>query len=156
MDHPEKTRSRASCNSYNPEIGERVERRFRYAQPARKEHTAPGGATRLRIATLALACAFLVGAIALAALPTPNLGGSNYPKDVQEIVAVVDVRARKVIHMVKVSIEVHNGAARFMVGVKARNIQQALSIVRTRYPATVATVRFPIDLEGFLVEERAA
>jgi hypothetical protein len=77
MDHPEKTRSRASCNSYNPEIEERVERRFRYAQPVRKEHTVPGGATRLRIATLALACAFVVGAIALAALPTPNPGVSN-------------------------------------------------------------------------------
>jgi len=43
-----------------------------------------------------------------------------------------------------------------MVGVKARNIEQALSIVRTRYPAKVATVRFPIDPEGFFVEERAA
>ena len=37
----------------------------------------PGGATRLRIATLALACAFVVRAIALAALPTPNPGVSN-------------------------------------------------------------------------------
>ena len=70
--------------------------------------------------------------------------------------AVVEVRKRKVIHMVKVSIEVHSGTARFMVGVKARNIQHALSIVQTRYPATVATVRFPIDPEGFFVEERAA
>jgi len=32
--------------------------------------------------------------------------------------------------MVKVPIEVRNGTARFMVGVKARNIQQALSIVQ--------------------------
>ena len=58
--------------------------------------------------------------------------------------------------MVKVSVEVRNGTARFMVGVKADNIQQALSMVRTRYPATVDTVRFPIDPEGFFVEERAA
>ena len=58
--------------------------------------------------------------------------------------------------MVKVPIEVRNGTARFMVGVKANNIQQALSIVRARYPATVATGRFPIDPEGFFVEERAA
>jgi hypothetical protein len=71
-------------------------------------------------------------------------------------VAVVDARARNVINMVQVSIEVRNGTARFMVGVKANNIQHALSIVRTRYPATVATVRFPIDPEGFFVEERAA
>jgi hypothetical protein len=58
--------------------------------------------------------------------------------------------------MVKVSIEVRNGTARFMVGVKAKNIQQALRFVQTRYPAKVATVKFPIDPEGFFVEERAA
>jgi hypothetical protein len=60
------------------------------------------------------------------------------------------------IHMVKVSVEVRNGTTRFMVGVKANNIQQALSIVQARYPATVATVKFPIDREGFFVGERAA
>ena len=58
--------------------------------------------------------------------------------------------------MVKVSIEVRNGTARFMVGVKARSIQQALSIVQSRYPAKVVTVKFPIDPEGFFAEERAA
>ena len=36
---------------------------------------------------------------------------------------MVEVRTRKVIHMVKVSTEVHNGTARFMVGVKAKNIE---------------------------------
>jgi len=71
-------------------------------------------------------------------------------------VTVVEVRTRKVIHMVKVSIEVRNGTARFMVEVKAKNIQQALRIVQTRYPAGVATVKFPIDSEGFFVEQRAA
>ena len=69
---------------------------------------------------------------------------------------MVEVRTRKVIHMVKVSIEVHNGTARFMVGVKAKNIEQALSIVQTRYPTMVATVKFPIDPEDFFVEECAA
>jgi hypothetical protein len=58
--------------------------------------------------------------------------------------------------MVRVSIEVRNGTARFMVGVKANNIQQALSIVQTRYPAKVAAMKFPIDPEAFSVEERAA
>jgi hypothetical protein len=71
-------------------------------------------------------------------------------------VTVVEVRTRKVTNMVKVSIEVRNGTARFMVEVKAKNIQQALRIVQTRYPAGVATVKFPIDPEGFFVEERAA
>jgi len=71
-------------------------------------------------------------------------------------VAVVKIRTKKVIYMVKVSIEVRNGTARFMVGVKANNIQQALSIVQTRYPEKVATVKFPIDSEDFFVDERAA
>jgi hypothetical protein len=71
-------------------------------------------------------------------------------------VTVVEVRTRKVIHMVKVSIEVRDGTARFMVGVKANNIQQALSIVQTRYPEMVTTVKFPIDPEDFFVDERAA
>jgi hypothetical protein len=71
-------------------------------------------------------------------------------------VAVVEVRTRKVINMVKVSIEVHNGTARFMVGVKAKNIEQALRIVQTRYPAKVTTVKFPIDQEDIFVEECAA
>jgi hypothetical protein len=45
--------------------------------PVRKEHPVPGGATRLRIATLALACAFVVGATASAALAAPNQSGSS-------------------------------------------------------------------------------
>ena len=69
---------------------------------------------------------------------------------------VVEVRTKKVIYMVKVSIEVRNGTARFLVGIKANNIQQALSIVQTRYPEKVATVKFPIDPEDFFVDERAA
>jgi len=63
---------------------------------------------------------------------------------------------KKVIYMVQVSIEVRNGTARFIVGVKARNIQQALNIVQSRYPAKVVTVKFPIDPKGFFVDERAA
>ena len=55
--------------------------------------------------------------------------------------------------MVKVSVEVRSGTARFMVGVRAKNIQRALSIVQARYPAGVARVKFPIDPEGFFVEE---
>ena len=71
-------------------------------------------------------------------------------------VKLVEVRTKEAIHMVNVAIEVRNGTARFMVAVKANNIQQASSIVQTRYPAMVAAVKSPIDPEGFLVEERAA
>ena len=69
---------------------------------------------------------------------------------------MVEVRTKKAIHMVKVSIEVRNGTATFTVGVRARNIEQAQRIVQTWYPAKVAAVKFPIDPEGFFVEKRAA
>ena len=58
--------------------------------------------------------------------------------------------------MIKVSIEVHSGTARFAVGVQAQSIQQALSIVGARYPESVARVKFPIDQERFFVEDSAA
>jgi hypothetical protein len=71
-------------------------------------------------------------------------------RDVEEVVTVVTVRTKKTIQMIKVSIEVRSGTARFVVAVKADNIQQALNIVQTRYPEMVAAVKFPIDPEGFL------
>jgi hypothetical protein len=58
--------------------------------------------------------------------------------------------------MVKVSIEVHSGTARFMAAINAKSIQQALSTVATRYPSSVARVKFPINPESFFVEESAA
>jgi len=58
--------------------------------------------------------------------------------------------------MVKVSIEVHEGTARFMVAVKAQSIQQALSLVAARHPSSVTRVKFPIDPESFFVEDSAA
>ena len=58
--------------------------------------------------------------------------------------------------MVKVSIEVHDGTARFAVAIKARSIQQALSTVAARHPSSVTRVKFPIDPESFFVEGFAA
>jgi hypothetical protein len=58
--------------------------------------------------------------------------------------------------MIKVSIEVHSGTARFAVGVQAQSIQRALSIVAARYPEGVARVKVPIGQEGFFVEDAAA
>jgi hypothetical protein len=58
--------------------------------------------------------------------------------------------------MVKVSIEVHAGTARFTVAVKARSIEQALSIIAARHPDSVAKVQLPIDPETFFVEDSAA
>jgi hypothetical protein len=58
--------------------------------------------------------------------------------------------------MVKVSIEVHDGSARFTVAVKAQSVQQALTIVAARHPASVARVKFPINPESFFVDDSAA
>jgi hypothetical protein len=58
--------------------------------------------------------------------------------------------------MVKVSIEVHHGTARFAVAVLAKSIQQALSIVAARYPGSDVKMKFPINPEGFFVEDSAA
>jgi hypothetical protein len=44
--------------------------------------------------------------------------------------------------MVKVSIEVHDGTARFAVAVLAKSIRQALSIAASQYPDSVTTAVF--------------
>ena len=52
--------------------------------------------------------------------------------------------------MIKVSVEVRSGAARFRVGVQARSIQEALRLAGAMYPGRDAVrVKFPIDPEGF-------
>ena len=58
--------------------------------------------------------------------------------------------------MVKVCVEVRSGAARFRVAVRAESIRRALSLVRERYPKGEAEVKFPIDPEGFFVEDPTA
>ena len=58
--------------------------------------------------------------------------------------------------MVKVCVEVRSGAARFSVAVRAESIRRALSLVRERYPKGEAEVKFPIDPEGFFVEDPTA
>ena len=45
--------------------------------------------------------------------------------------------------MVKVSVEVRTGAARFRVGVQARSIRDALRMVEGRYPQGEVRVLFP-------------
>ena len=57
--------------------------------------------------------------------------------------------------MVKVSIEVRNGATHFNVAVRAQSIKRAVRIVRGSYPHRDVRVKFPIDPEGFFVAEPA-
>jgi hypothetical protein len=58
--------------------------------------------------------------------------------------------------MVKVSIEIRSGAARFDVAVQAESVQQAVSFAQERYPKGSVKVKFPIEPEGFFVEDPAA
>ena len=57
--------------------------------------------------------------------------------------------------MVKVSIEVRNGAALFKVAVRAQSIERAASVVRGSYPGCDIRVKFPMGPKGFVVNELA-
>jgi hypothetical protein len=58
--------------------------------------------------------------------------------------------------VVRVSTEVRSGAARFKVKVQASSIQRAASLVGGFHPASDVRVVFPIDPEGFFVEDALA
>ena len=55
--------------------------------------------------------------------------------------------------MVRVSIEVRSRAARFRVGIRASNIRRAVSLAKGLYSASDVKVIFPIDPEGFFIED---
>lgn len=50
--------------------------------------------------------------------------------------------------MVRISVEVRSGTARFRVGVTASSISKALSVVAGRYRRGVVGVAFPIEPDG--------
>jgi hypothetical protein len=58
--------------------------------------------------------------------------------------------------MVKVSVEVRSGAARFRLSVQAQSIRRALGLVEGRYPHGGIRLVFPIEPEGFFARDRAA
>ncbi len=58
--------------------------------------------------------------------------------------------------MVRISVEVSSGAARFRVSVQAQSIERALEIVQGQNPGKDCKVRFPIDAEPFFVEGDSA
>ncbi len=58
--------------------------------------------------------------------------------------------------MVRISVEVSSGAARFRVSVQAQSIERALEIVQRQNPEKECKVRFPIDPEPFFVKEDGA
>ena len=58
--------------------------------------------------------------------------------------------------MVRISVEVSSGAARFRVSVQAQSIERALEIVERQNAGRDCKVRFPIDSEAFFLEEDGA
>jgi hypothetical protein len=55
--------------------------------------------------------------------------------------------------MVKASVEVRSGMARFRVSVQVESIRKALGTVTARYPQSEVGVLFPIEPEGFFVDD---
>jgi hypothetical protein len=58
---------------------------------------------------------------------------------------------RKEKRMIRVSVQVRSGAARFSVAVQAESIARALQIVKRYNPGKDCQVVFPIDPETFFV-----
>ena len=54
--------------------------------------------------------------------------------------------------MIRISIEVRSGTARFKVSAQAESIEGALEIAKRYNPGKECKVVFPIDPEGFFVE----
>jgi hypothetical protein len=56
---------------------------------------------------------------------------------------------------VRISVEVRSGTASFRVGAQAESIKKALSMVGGRYPRGVVRVAFPLERQGYLVQDQA-
>jgi len=57
--------------------------------------------------------------------------------------------------VIRVSMEVREGAALSRATVQAESIREAVSITRGRYPGRDVRVIFPIDAEDFFIEDPA-
>lgn len=58
--------------------------------------------------------------------------------------------------MVKVSVEVRSGTARFRVGAQAQSIRKALSMVEGKYPQGEIRLVFPAEPGGYFVHKPLA
>ena len=53
--------------------------------------------------------------------------------------------------MIKISIEVKSGTARFKLALQAESIERAMELAKSYNPGSKCTVVFPIDPEAFFV-----
>jgi hypothetical protein len=55
--------------------------------------------------------------------------------------------------MIRISVQVSSGTARFRVAIQAESIERALEIAARQNPGKKCEVTFPIDPETFFVED---
>jgi hypothetical protein len=55
--------------------------------------------------------------------------------------------------MIRISVHVSSGTARFSVAIQAESIERALEIVARQNPGKECEVAFPIDPETFFVDD---
>ena len=55
--------------------------------------------------------------------------------------------------MIRISVQVSSGAARFRVSVEAESIERALEIAARQSPGKECKATFPIDPEAFFVKD---
>jgi hypothetical protein len=58
--------------------------------------------------------------------------------------------------VIRISVQVSSGTARFRVAIQAESIERALENVARQYPGKVCKVTFPMDPETFFVEDSVA
>ena len=58
--------------------------------------------------------------------------------------------------IVRISVRVRNGAASFRVGIRARSIDESLTLAGRSYPRGEVGVVFPAELRGYLDGKPAA
>jgi hypothetical protein len=55
--------------------------------------------------------------------------------------------------MIRISVQVSSGTARFRVAIQAESIERALEIAARQNPGKTCEVTFPIDPETFFIED---
>jgi hypothetical protein len=58
--------------------------------------------------------------------------------------------------MIKISVQVSSGTARFRVTIQAESIERALQIAARQNPGKACEVMFPLDPKTFFVDDSAA
>ena len=81
---------------------------------------------------------------------------SNGNKSIAQEKQQRNFRAERGRRVVRITVEVGNGAARYRVAVQAESIRRVLEIVEGLYPGGDFRVKFPIDPQTFFVKDPAA